>query len=563
MGDTADFSSLNGLNGLNLGQVHDAIADAIGDREALVFRDRRFTHGEVAERSRRFANFLVALGITTHTERKDLENWQSGHDHVALYMYNGNEYLECLLGCVKARAAGANINFRYVAEELRYVLNDANAKAIVYHACFAPVVAAVLPQIGPQKALIQVADSSGQPLLPGALDYEDVLAAASPDKLDLNYSPDDLYLLYTGGTTGMPKGVLWRQGDFLASPLGGKRADGSVIDSIDEYVAGALKSKGYRSLPAPPFMHGTGQLIALAAWTRGDGVVLQNVVEHLDPADLLERVETERVNMLALVGDAFARPIVEEMDRSSRDLSSLRIILTSGVILSPPIKAALIERLPDLTIIDTLGSSESGPHVQNITGAKGQSEAGQSSTTEFRISKDTVVFNTDKTALLSPGHEGLGWFAVGKSVPLGYLGDAEKTAQAFPTFNGKRYVVPGDRVRLISDRVIEFHGRDNMTINSGGEKIFVEEVEKAVQHHPSVAGVIVTSRPSERWGSEVIAVVALKNGGAASEEDLMAEAEKHIARYKLPKGFVFVEELPRAANGKPDYQRAKTLAGEL
>ena len=179
MGDTADFSSLNGLNGLNLGQVHDAIADAIGDREALVFRDRRFTHGEVAERSRRFANFLVALGITTHTERKDLENWQSGHDHVALYMYNGNEYLECLLGCVKARAAGANINFRYVAEELRYVLNDANAKAIVYHACFAPVVAAVLPQIGPQKALIQVADSSGQPLLPGALDYEDVLAAAS------------------------------------------------------------------------------------------------------------------------------------------------------------------------------------------------------------------------------------------------------------------------------------------------------------------------------------------------------------------------------------------------
>ena len=556
MSDTADATKLGGFAGLNLAQVHDAIADAIGDREALVFRDRRFTHGEVAARSRRFANFLVGLGITTHTERKDLENWQSGQDHVALYMYNGNEYLECLLGCVKARAAGANINFRYVAEELRYVLNDANAKAIVYHACFAPVVAEVLPHIGPQKALIQVDDGSGEPLLPGALDYEEVLAAASPDKLDLNYSPDDLYLLYTGGTTGMPKGVLWRQGDFLASPLGGKRADGSVIDNIDDYVAIAIKSKGYRSLPAPPFMHGTGQLIALAAWTRGDGVVLQNVVERLDPADLLERVETERVNMLALVGDAFARPILEEMDRSSRDLSSLRIILTSGVILSATVKAALIERLPKLTIIDTLGSSESGPHVQNITGAQGKSEGA-----EFRISKDTVVFNKDKTGLLEPGHEGLGWFAVGKNVPLGYLGDAEKTAQAFPIFNGRRYVVPGDRVRLISDRAIEFHGRDNMTINSGGEKIFVEEVEKAVQHHPGVAGVIVTSRPSERWGNEVIAVVALKN--AATETDLLAEAEKHIARYKLPKAFVFVDELPRAANGKPDYQQAKTLASEI
>lgn len=550
-------ANLESADGLPLAPVLDAVAEAVPDRLALVFRDRRFTFAEFTGRSWRFANALLSQGITIQTPREHLENWQSGQDHVAILMYNCSEYLECLVGCFKARAVSININYRYVAEELRYILTNADTKAIVYHARFAPLVSEVLPDIPKQKLLVQVSDESGNALLPGAIEYETLLAVSSPDNPGLSYSADDLHILYTGGTTGMPKGVLWRQGDFLASHLGGKHRDKSIINTIEEFVDTARKSKGFGILPATPFMHGIGQLASLRAWTRGDYVVIPNVVASLDPADLLTRAQDEKVAILTIAGDAFARPILEEMDRSPYDLGSLKYVITSGTMLSDPLKARLMELLPHITIIDAIGATETGPSVEKTT-----TDRNSAFKKEFRISEHSVVFKPDMSGFLEPGHEGLGWFAIRKHVPLGYLGDPEKTAETFPMFENTRYSITGDRVRLVGEDLIEFYGRDSMTINSGGEKIFVEEVERAILEHEDIADAVVSSRPSERWGSEVVAVVSTKGGKKISIQSILEEAGKHIARYKLPKAIAFVEVIPRGANGKADYRQAKKIAGD-
>ena len=543
-------------SGLALTPVLDAVAAACPDRLALVFRDRRFSYADFADRSWRFANALLAHGITIHTPRSELENWESGQDHAAILMYNCNEYLESLVGCFKARAASINVNYRYVAEELRYILTNADTKAIVYHARFAPLVAEVLPDIQQQRVLVQVADDSGNDLLPGAVDYEAFLQVSGQDP-GLEYSPDDLHLLYTGGTTGMPKGVLWRQGDFLASHLGGKTKDGAIITDIQTFVDRARKSSGFGILPATPFMHGIGQLASLRAWTRGDYVVIPNHVDRLNPADLLTRAEAEKVAIVTIAGDAFARPLLTELRRNDYDLGALKYIITSGTMLSDASKAELMSHLPDITIIDTIGASETGPHVE-----KTSRDPDSAYRKEFRISEDSVVFNANMTATLKPGHDGLGWFAIHRHIPLGYLGDEAKTNQTFAMFEGRRYVVTGDRVKLVGDGLIEFFGRDSLTINSGGEKIFVEEVERALVAHADVADAVVSSRPSERWGSEVVALIVSASDGPVAVQSILEEAGKHVARYKLPKAIAFVDQIPRGSNGKADYKQAKLIAGD-
>lgn len=550
-------ANIESTEDLPLAPVLDAVAKAVPDRLALVFRDRRFTFAEFNDRSWRFANALLSQGITIQTLRKELKNWQSGQDHVAILMYNCSEYLECLVGCFKARAVSININYRYVAEEFRYILTNADTKAIIYHARFAPLVSEVLPDIPKQKLLVQISDESGNALLPGAIEYETLLASYSPDNPRLSYSADDLHILYTGGTTGMPKGVLWRQGDFLAAHLGGKRRDKSTINCVEEFVGAAQKSKGFGILPATPFMHGIGQLASLRAWTRGDYVIIPNITASFDPADMLSRAQKEKVAILTIAGDAFARPILEEMDRCHYALESLKYIITSGTMLSDALKARLMEMLPHITIIDAIGATETGPSVEKTT-----TDRNSAFKKEFRISEHSVVFKPDMSGFLEPGHEGLGWFAIRKHVPLGYLGDPEKTAETFPVFENTRYSITGDRVRLVGEDLIEFYGRDSMTINSGGEKIFVEEVERAILEHEEITDAVVSSRPSERWGSEVVALVSTKAGKSISIHSILEEAGKHIARYKLPKAFAFVEAIPRGANGKADYKQAKKIAGD-
>ena len=534
----------------NLATVNEAIAAAVPEREAIVFRERRFTYRELTERTRRFANHLAAQGLGLHTEREALEDWQSGQDHLGIYLYNGNEYLEAMLGAYKARVVPFNVNYRYVDEELVYLLNDAAAQALVFHSSLADHVQAIRAQVPTLRLLLQVQDDD-RPLLEGAVPFEQALAEADPAKPDAEWHPDDLYIIYTGGTTGMPKGVLWKHKDILIASLGARRTDGTVIDSLAGYVARATASHR-KTLPAPPFMHGAGHWAAFQAFHTGSTVVIQDEVRRFDAAGAVEIIEREGVNNLLLVGDAFGRPLVDALRASGAECPTLRNVITGGAIMTAKIKAELIAALPRINIIDTAGSSETGGQASHTSNAENGTATGR-----FTLSPHNAVLNNDMTALLEPGHDGLGWWARAGNIPLGYLGDAEKTRRTFPTVDGVRYSVPGDKVRLLADNTLELHGRESVTINSGGEKIFAEEVEQAIKHHADVYDAVVAGRPSERWGSEVVAIVQLKEGRTANEEALLAECAKHIARYKLPKGFVFLREILRSPNGKADYRWAK------
>jgi fatty-acyl-CoA synthase len=536
----------------NLAAVSEAIAAARPDAECIVWRDRRLTWSQFNERSRRLANALLSRGVggdARTTPRGELQGWESGQDHLALYLTNGNEYLEGMIGGYKARLAPFNVNYRYVEEELTYLLKDAGARAIIYSGAFAPTLAAVLPHLPELTVLLQVDDGSGNALLPGAVEYEDALGSASPDRPDVEWSPDDLYILYTGGTTGMPKGVLWRQADIFQSALGGQDVP------LDAIAAAAAAGGGGRFLPSPPFMHGAGHWIALTAMHGGHVVVLQDEPAALNPDDVWRTVEREKISFLLIVGDAFGRPLLDQLAKQDYDLSSLTIMLSGGSALSATLKQEFLERIPHLMLIDGVGSSEAGGQLSHVS-----SKASGASTGTFTAGAGSVVLDEDLTKVLEPGHDGAGWLAKAGRIPLGYLGDQEKTERTFPTVGDARYSVPGDRARIREDGVVELLGRDSVTINSGGEKIFAEEVEHALMHHPGVYDVVVCGRPSERWGSEVVAIVRVREGHDVSDADLLAEAEKHLARYKLPKAFVFRDEIVRSPAGKADYRWAREVA---
>jgi 3-oxocholest-4-en-26-oate---CoA ligase len=543
---------------LNLATVHEAVADAVGERECLVWRDRRFSWTQLTERTRRLANALRSRGLGGVTGRAGLAGHLSGQDHLACYLTNGNEYLEAMLGAYKARVAPFNVNYRYVAEELQYLLADARARAVVVHSRFAPTLAQVRPRLPHLEVVLQVPDETGHPLLPGAEWYEDVLVAASPERPGVEWSPDDLYILYTGGTTGMPKGVLWRQADIAVAAFGFRNAAaGREFTSVEELVEAAVDNgAGLRFCPAPPFMHGAGHWNAFSAWGRGDPVIIQSVTDRLDPAELLSTVERESVGFLLIVGDAFAQPLLDELRSGRRhDLSSLRVVLSGGAALSAARKAAFLELVPHLTVIDGVGSSEAGGQLRQVTTA-----GSRASTGTFVPDADTVVLDEARTRVLEPGHDGIGWLAKRGRIPLGYLGDEAKTAQTFPVVDGRRCSVPGDRARWRADGVVELLGRESVTINSGGEKIYAEEVEAAIGHHPDVYDVVVAGRSSERWGAEVVAIVRLRAGATATAEDLVAEAGRHVARYKLPKEVIVRDHIERSPAGKADYRWAAEVA---
>lgn len=540
---------------ISLAEVHEAIGRSRPDAECLVFRDRRLTWTDVEDRTRRLANHLLGAGHGCHTEREDLQGHESGQDHLAIYLHNGNEYLEVMLGALKARVASLNVNYRYVAEELRYVLTDSTATAVVVHSAFAPTLAEVLPDLPAIRTVLQVADESGNELLPGAVWYEDALAASSAERPDVTWRADDLYLLYTGGTTGMPKGVMWRNGDAMRACFGGS----PTATTVGEFVAEA--TSGLKALIGPPFMHGAGHWIAFRTWLGGGTVFVPSVPDRLDPDDVWTLIERERLDFLLIVGDAFARPLIDELDNtaSDRDLASLAVVLSGGAALSAPLKDEFIAHLPTLMVIDGLGSSEAGGQVSHV------SAGGGATTGTFEMTDGNVVLSADLDAVLSPGDDHMGWLAKKGLLALGYLGDPDKTARTYPVVDGIRYAVPGDRARLLEDGngglgLVELHGRDSVTINSGGEKIFAEEVEAAIKAHPSIYDCVVAGRPSERWGSEVVAVVRIRDGYEPTDQDLLAEAEKHIARYKLPKAIIRVAHIVRSPSGKADYRWARGVA---
>jgi acyl-CoA synthetase (AMP-forming)/AMP-acid ligase II len=537
----------------NLARVFDTVADAVPDRDAVVWRDRRWSFREVADRSHRLATYLRSRGLGLHTERRTLAGHESGQDHLGIYLYNGNEYMEAMLASFGARIAPFNVNYRYVEEELLYLLDNSRCRALVYHATFAPILATVLERMPEPVVLVQVADESGHELLPGAVDYETVIAETEADLAGVEPSPDDLYVLYTGGTTGMPKGVLWRQHDVFMSCMGGRNLyTWQPVESYEEIATTARELESpLKFMPLPPLMHGAAQWATFIGLNGGNTIVFQENTRSLDPVDVWRTVEREQATTITTVGDAVARPLVEELERGDYDTSSIIAVGNGGAALTPTIKERLLAQMPNVFVSDSVGSSETGAQMSHL------SAAGAVSTGRFNPGPGTVVVSEDLTQLLAPGHVGLGWLAQQGWVPLGYFRDEEKTARTFPVIDGVRYAVPGDRARHLENGEIELLGRDSVTINSGGEKIFAEEVERAIAGHPAVHDVIVVGRPSERWGQEVVALVVLSEGRTASADEIVAHASQSIARYKLPKDVLFLDHIQRSPAGKADYRWAK------
>ena len=538
--------------------VFQTVAAALPDQEFLVWRDKRFTYGQSAARIEGVANYLASVELGCHTERDALPGHHSGQDHIGLYLRNGNEYAEAMIAAYRARVAPFNVSYRYVEEELIYLLNDSKATALAYNAEFAPRVAAIRDRVPDLRVLIQVADESGNALLPGAVDYESIVTTPAPAGGLPEPTGDDLYILYTGGTTGMPKGVLWRQHDIFISAMGGRPfGSNDAMTSYAEVAERAKVAAGAMSLlMLPPLMHGAAQWALYNLITMGGRIVIPDDVERLRAADVLRLVERERVLSIPTVGDAMARPLIDEIETGRYDLSGLISITNGGAPMSPAIRDRIRAALPNLLLMDAVGSSEAGQQMTTI--ATGDDVK----TAVFNPGSDTAVVAVDFSRVLTPadGEDAVGWLARRAPIPLGYLGDEAKTAKTFPTIDGVRWSVPGDKARYLEDGRIELLGRDSVTINSGGEKIFAEEVERAVAAHPDIYDVVVVGRPSERWGSEVVAVVQFAEGKSATDSELVEVCNQHIARYKVPKAFIHTEKVMRSPAGKADYRWAKTIA---
>ncbi|WP_244929200.1 acyl-CoA synthetase [Nocardioides sp. W7] len=544
------------MTDFNLSTVFATVAAAVPDQEVVVWRDLRMSYAEMDRRIDGLAHFLVEQGLGCHTERDQLAGHESGQDQVGIYLRNGNQYIESMVAGCRSRTAAFNVNYRYVEEELLYLLSDADTKGLIYHAEFAPTVAAIRDRLPGLRVLVQVADESGNALLPGAVDYEEALRTPRPAAGMPTPSGDDLFLIYTGGTTGMPKGVMWRQADIYVNSMGGTPFGATEPYPSYEAIGEAAKAAngGMGLLMVAPLMHGAAQWSTFFSITSGGRIVFPDDVSTFDPANVLMLAARERVASIPTVGDAIAKPLVEEMERTSYDLSGLFALGNGGAALTPGVRERLFAVAPHVIVIDSAGASETGLQMSQLVGKGGSEEA-----MVFDPKTGTGVVDDLMTRQLGPGETG-GWLAMQGQIPLGYLGDEAKTARTFPVVDGVRWAVPGDRANVLEDGRIQLLGRESVTINSGGEKIFVEEVERAMSAHPAVRDVVVAGRPSERWGSEVVAVVQLEDGSTATDEELLAECAIHVARYKLPKAIIRVPSVQRSPAGKADYRWAKDQA---
>jgi len=541
---------------MNLARIQQALAAAYPDRDCVVTPTRRQSYAQVAERARRLASVLHAHGLGSHRERSGLANHESGQDHVGLYMLNAPEYVEAMLGCYRARVAPFNVNYRYVDDELVYLLDDADAVGLVYHARYAPTLMRIRDRLPRVRLLLQVDDGSGEPLVPGALDYEAALAAASPAGPDVTPTPDDLYILYTGGTTGAPKGVLWRQEDIYHAAMTGGPPGLPGAETIEQLVAEAEGGAFLKSLTVPPMMHGAAQWTSFGALHKGGTIVFPGKPDRLDPDDVWGMAEREGTSLMTIVGDAFARPLIDALDRRKWDLSRLFVLGSGGAILSPHNKQAFLERIPHVTIVDGFGASETGAHGSHA------SRAGEQVSTGTFSMQHTIVLRNDLSGTVEPGSDEIGWVGRSGHVPLGYYKDAAKTARTFPVLRGTRYAVPGDHARVLADGTIVVLGRGSVSINTGGEKVYAEEVEQVLRRHPAVYDAVVVGTPDDRFGEQVTAVIQPREGERISPEELTAFAGQHLARYKLPKTTVLVDEMVRSPSGKPDYRWARSRAME-
>jgi acyl-CoA synthetase (AMP-forming)/AMP-acid ligase II len=526
----------------NLSELFERVAGAIPDRTAVVAvgeeGTRRVTYGELDERATRLANHLRQAGF-------------GAGDHVGLHLLNGSEYLEAMLGAFKLRAVPVNVNYRYVERELEHLYDYMDVKAIIVHRQFAPRVAPLLEGLTKLEHVVVVDDASGAEVPSDWVDYEAALAATEPKGRFDDRSSDDVYATCTGGTTGMPKGVMWRHEDIFFASLGG--GDPTTFEgpiSSPEQITERILGTGAVFLLTPPLMHVSAHWAAFNA-LYGGGTVLLPKPGPLVPAEIWALAEAEKANTVIVVGNAMARPLVEHLADHDYDLSSLLAVASGGAILSASTKELLRQHLPNIIVIDGFGSSE--------TGVMGTDSGEARAAGSFKMDATTTVLDDDLRPV-EPGSGTIGRLARQGRIPLSYYKDPEKTAATFVEHDGVRWVLPGDLASVEADGSIVVHGRGSVSINTGGEKVFPEEVESALVSHPAVRDVVVVGVPDERWGQRVVAVVEARPGETVVLDDLQAHARAELAGYKLPREVVVVDAVLRSPNGKPDYGWAREQA---
>jgi len=527
----------------NLATLLESVVDGAPDREAVVCGDTRLTYQQLEERANRFAHMLREQGI-------------GPGDHVGLYLYNGPEFLEAMVGTLKVRAVPININYRYVEDELVYLFNDADLRVVVFNQEYAPRVAAICAQVPTLRHYVYVSDTSGAEVASfngvAGVEYEETLASFLPVRDFEERSGKDLFIVYTGGTTGMPKGVMWEHEDLFFAGLQGGNPGGDPIERAEELgenVAAGM-TMGITFLPAAPFIHGNAQWTALIGWF-GAGKIVVIPGAGFDVVKLCEAVVKEEINTITLVGDAMARPLADELKRGSYDNSSIMVIASAGAILSDAVKEELQAILPDAMILNNFGATETGHQGTSF-------EDSATGRPTFVMDQSNKVLDEHRKPM-APGTGEVGLLARRGRLPVGYYNDPEKTARTFVEIDGERWVITGDMAVLEEDGQITVMGRGAVCINTGGEKVFPEEVEEGLKAHPGVMDCIVLGVPDDKWGQRVAAVVQPREGVELSDAELMEHCRTKVAGYKIPREYHCVTAIVRQPSGKPDYKWAKTV----
>ena len=528
---------------LNIADLFEHAADAFADRVAVACGDRQLTYRELDQRTSALAHHLAAAGVGVG-------------DHVGLYARNSVEAVETLIASYKLRAMTVNINYRYVEDELRYMLADADLTALVYDRQFAPQVAAVLPDAPGLRASVVIDDGINQ--TPGAdavpgVPYADALAGGSPDRDFPARSGEDLYLIYTGGTTGYPKGVMWRHQDIWRTLGGGiDFVTGALTADEWEQSRRGQESSGLVRFCAAPLIHGNAQWAALAGLFAGDTIVL---LPRFDAEQVWQAVQRHKVNVLVIIGDAMARPLIETYTAGDYDASSLVAVSSSAALFSPVVKDACLTALPNVVFTDAIGASETGFTGLSFVSAGAEPRGGPSVTP----GPHTIVLD-DAGHRAGPGQTGR--LARGGFIPVGYYKDPVKTAAMFVESGGERFVVPGDLARVEADGTITLLGRGSTCVNTGGEKVFPEEVEGALKSHPGVFDTLVIGIPDDRLGQRVAALVLPRSGVDLDLAELDAVVRERIAGYKVPRTIWLVDHIGRTPSGKADYTWARQYADQ-